>query len=210
MCFVHRDYHNSGKMIFNSFFNSETSLVQQLPNCITRPVCNCFESFKQLNIAKCDKDTYISKSIEQVEYFIHVTKVHHNKETIIELPYTCKVPARIIRRMVYFMNYTRRKFHLEVQSDNTVYIDFPSKSIQITQYLHHLFMYHIYLDSVITILLSPESELNIKSLGEILKIHLELLFIFQQYCNLKKYGFTFATITRNGTTNQYQLFIIPK
>lgn len=206
LCFIFQVRRNTNIMLTHMFQNRGSNFCQQFPKCITRPICTCFEEIRPSNVSKSDTDSYISEVTDRIEYFLHLIEIHQNKESIIEVPYVCKVSAKIFRGMVYFMNHTRRKFCLESRLDENVYVDFPRKPIKISEYLHHLLMYYIYLDSTINTLLYPESELTINSLDEVLKIHLELLFIFRQYCNFKKYGYTFSMIAPSGSINNYQLY----
>lgn len=195
-------------MTTTNFLHQCPPANQQLPNCMIHPYCHCFDVMNSFKFNNGGLESYIIESIDQLEYFIHVIEIHQNKENVIEIPYMCKITAQIFRRMLYFLNFTRRKFQTFAKGDQHLYIDFPHKSIQVLQYLHYLVLYYNYLDSTIEILLHPNSELNISSLKEVLFIHLELLFVFQQFINFKRFGFSFCTRTKYGKENRYQIFVL--
>ncbi len=188
--------------------NQDLRLFQQFPSCMTKPICNCFEEITSFNFPDGDSEFYISQSIDQIEYFIHLINIHQNKERIIEVRYTVKTTAYIFRRMVYFMNTTRRKFASTYESRKLCYVDFTTKCVPVLQYLKHIFLYYIYLDGMLEIMTFPDSKLNVSSLKELLLIHLELLFIFEQYLNLLTFGYTFSKQSLAGTNNHYQLFYV--
>jgi hypothetical protein len=55
-------------------------------------------------------------------------------------------------------------------------------------------------------MLLPSSKIYIDTLKVLLEIHMELLFVFEQYQRMKKFGYTFASETSFGTKNMIQLF----
>lgn len=197
------------KMDFFNFEQKESILNKQLPNCMSKPYCNCFNDLLQLKIPNEDPNLYVFQSINQIEYFIHLAEIHRNKECVIEVFYSSKISALELRRVVHFMSETRRKFHLLVQSEKKdCFIDFPNKSIPVKRYLGFVSLYCSCLDSMIEMSMYPTSEVNVLYLNQILHMHLNLLFIFEQYLNVKKYGFSFSTRTISGTNNCFQLFFL--
>lgn len=186
----------------------ETSLSQRLPVCMSKSNCYCFEELCKFEFPDVTSDCYIYQSINQIEYFIHIVTTHQNKERVIEIPITITTSALIARRMVYFINLTRRKFASKASNDRNCYIDFTEKSVSLSQYLRLSFLQYIQTDAMLDIMFFPDSEISIISLRHILQTHLELLFIFEQYLNLKRYGYTFSTRTSFGSINHFQLFYV--
>ena len=173
---------------------------------MTKPDCNCFEIHYK-NISKeFDCYTYIHQTMNQIEFYIHLCKLHLNKDSIVEMPYVSKTSAKIFRKMIHSMNVTRRNFYRNAFTEKNCYIDFPNKSIAIPEYLQTVLLYCNYLENIIEILLNPESKINVTSLKSLLESHLELLFIFEQYLRYKKYGYTYISETNFGNINYFQLF----
>ncbi len=179
---------------------------QQFPICMTKSVCSCFEELRNCDLSEDDSDPYIIQSIDQIEQFIHLVNIHYNKECVIEMPYSTKTTALVVRRMVHFMNQTRKKFSIQAHSERICYIDFIDKCVPVNQYLRFIFLHYIYLDSLFDVMMNPDSEMSLAYLRQLLQLHLDLLFIFQQYINLKRYGFSYSTKTMMGTVNRFSLF----
>lgn len=191
-----------------NFTQREVSLNEKLPYCMGKSSCDCFEEASRYDIFYGTLESYILQSINQTEYFIHQTEIHKNKECLTEIPNSSKISAFVFRRMVHFINVTIRKFNSIITSEEKCYIDFPIKSVLVVQYLKCLSLYCSCLDSTIEIILNPNSEVNVNFLKQILQLHLDLLFIFQQFLNLKTYGYTFSMKTNAGSNNNFQLFYL--
>jgi hypothetical protein len=181
-------------------------LNKQLPSCMTRPECQCFEVLLKFINIESNVDLYISQSMEQLEYYMYLVQIHQNKETVVEIPYTAKVDAKILKKMIFFMNITRKSFLDILGNDKFCYIDFPNKSVQVLQYLNYVNSYCNYVDTIIETMLLPTSKIHVNTLKMILEIHIELLFIFEQYQRLKRFGYSFSSETKYGAKNMIQLF----
>lgn len=184
----------------------EISPSQRLPICMSKSTCDCFEELWKFEFPDETSDCYVFQTINQIEYFIHLVIIHQNKERVIEIPISITTPALIVRRMVYFINLTRRKFAAKTFTDQICYIDFTTKCVPLPQYLRLILLQYVQTDATLEIMFYPDSELNIVCLKRILQAHLDLLFIFEQYLNLKRYGYTYSTKTIFGTVNHFQLF----
>lgn len=193
-------------MDLSNIFSKNVWLHKQLPTCMTRPECQCFEVLLKFINVDLNVDLYISQSIDQLEHYFYLVQIHQNKEAVVEVLHTTKVSAKILKKMISFINITRKNFLGVVKNDAYCYIDFPNKSVSILQYLNYINTYCIYVDSIIDTMLMPTSKIHINTLKLIIEIHMELLFIFQQYQRITKFGYTFASETNFGTKNMIQLF----
>lgn len=187
-------------------FSRNIWLHKQLPPCMIKPECQCFEVLLTFISVDSDVDVYISQSINQIENYIYLVRVHQNKEATVSVPYNCKVSARILKKMISLINLTRKIFNGVAGNDKQCYIDFTLKSVLVSQYLNHINSYCNYIDNVIDIMLLPSSKIFIDTLRIILEIHMELLFIFEQYQRIIKFGYSYASETNFGTKNMIQLF----
>ena len=187
-------------------FSKNLWLHKQIPLCMTKPECQCFEVLLKYINADLNPDDYILQSIEQIEKFIYLVRIHQNKEAVIEIPYAIKVEARILKKMISYIHISRKMFVKTSGNDTFCYIDFPIRSVQILQYLNYIDTYCNYVDTIITSMLLPSSKIYIDTLKVLLEIHMELLFVFEQYQRMKKFGYTFASETSFGTKNMIQLF----
>ena len=191
-------------------FSKNLWLHKQMPSCMTKPECQCFEVLLKYINADPNLDIYISQSIDQLEGYIYLVRIHQNKEAVIEIPYATKVSARVLKKMISFINITRKMFIGAAGNDAFCHIDFPIKSVTVLQYLGYINSYCNYVDAIIDTMLLPTSKIYVDTLRFILEIHIELLFIFEQYQRMKKFGYTFASETSFGTKNMIQLFYTVK
>lgn len=195
-------------MDFFNFAHQDSTLNKKLPYCINKSYCDCFEEATRFGLSNGTFELHILQSINQTEYFIHLTETHKNKECLLEVPNPTKISAFVFRRIIHFIDVTRRKFQILSSSDKNCHIDFPIKSVAIEKYLTCISLYCSCLDVTIETILNPNSEVNINFLKQVLQLHLDLLFIFQQYLNLKNHGYTFSMRTNAGTNNNFQLFYL--
>lgn len=187
-------------------FSRNIWLHKQLPSCMTRSECQCFDVLLTFITVDSDVDVYISQTINQIENYMHLVRIHQNKEASVSIPYSIKVGARILKKMSSLINLTRKIFHGIAGNDKQCYIDFPLKSVLVSQYLNYVNSYCNYIENIIDIMLLPSSKIYIDTIRIVLEIHLELLFIFEQYQRINKFGYTYASETNFGTKNMIQLF----
>jgi len=188
--------------------SSANSLVKQFPPCMTSPDCSCFKEISKQDIPRTsDIDSYVWQSINQVESFIRITWTHTNKDSIIEHPFfTTKVTVRLFKKIVSHIQQTRRFFLRYILEKKSCFIDFHNKSVTVSQYLQFVTAYCNYINVILDVMLHPTSKLNVSSFKSILEVHLEILFIFEQYQRMEKFGHSYSSETPAGTFNYFQLF----
>lgn len=184
----------------------ETNIHKLFPKCITKPDCNCLEDFQKLIPTFTNEDFYISQCIDFLEENLHVLKIHQNKESIVEVFYTVKISVRVIKSAIQFLANTKKIFHKWISKDRKCFIDFPNKPITINQYLHYVDLFCTYNNYVLEMMYCDDSKILMDYFRNMLDIHLELLFIFQQFRKLQSFGYTFVTETKLGSKNCIQLY----
>jgi hypothetical protein len=137
---------------------------------------------------------------------MYLVKIHQNKETIVEIIYTVKVSIDSIRSTIQFLLTTKKKLEKVLPKNQTCYIDFPNKPISVLQYIEYIDLFCNYHFFIINMMYYNNSKLSIEYLKNILEVHLELIFIFQQFQKLNKFGYTYSSETTFGSKNCIQLY----
>ncbi len=185
----------------------DTTIHKYFPKCITRPECDCFDDL-QNNTNSDDVNLYINQSINLLEKYLYLIKIHHNKESIVEVVYMVKIPTIILKSSIHFIANTKKIFEKMLPKDKKCNIDFPNKPITVNQYLHYIGLFCSFNKFVIEMMYYDYSKISIEYLKNILEVHLELLFIFEQFLKIQKYGYSFASETVFGSKNFIQLYWI--
>jgi hypothetical protein len=184
----------------------EASIHKHFPKCITKPDCDCFvDFFKQLPISN-ENEVYIIQSIDILEHSLYMIKVHQNKEAIVEVIYMVKIPISSIRSAVHFMITTKKKIDKLLPKDKKCYIDFPNKPITVSKYLQYVELFCNYHLFIIDMMYFNTSKIPMEYLRNILEVHMELIFIFEQFLKLQKYGYSYTSETNFGSKNCIQLY----
>lgn len=193
-------------MDISRFLLKESSIHKLFPKCITRSDCDCFEELNKNLPTATGNETYILQCIELLEQSMYLIKIHQNKETIVEIIYTVKVSMNTIRSSIQFLLTTKKKLEKVLPKDKRCFIDFPSKPVSVFQYLQYVDIFCNYHFFIIDMMYYNNSKLSIEYLRNILEVHLELIFIFQQFQKLHKFGYTYSSETTFGSKNCIQLY----
>jgi hypothetical protein len=193
-------------MDISRLLSKESSFHKLFPKCITRSDCDCFEEIQKNLPTATGNDLYIIQCIELLEQSMYLIKIHQNKETIVEIVYTVKVTIDSIKSTIQFLLATKKKLEKVLPKDQRCYIDFPSKPVTIHQYLQYVDLFCNYHFFIINMMYYNNSKLSMEYLKNILEVHLELIFIFQQFQKLQKLGYTYSSETTFGSKNCIQLY----
>jgi hypothetical protein len=193
-------------MDISRLLSKESSIHKLFPKCITRSDCDCFEEVQKNFPTATGNDLYIIQCIELLEQSMYLVKIHQNKETIVEIIYTVKVSINAIRSTIQFLLTTKKKLEKVLPNDRRCYIDFPSKPVSVLKYLQYVDLFCNYHFFIIDMMYYNNSKLSIDYLKNILEVHLELIFIFQQFQKLQKFGYTSSSETTFGSKNCIQLY----
>jgi hypothetical protein len=184
----------------------ESTIHKYFPKCITKSDCDCFEEFQKYLPTAIGNELYIIQCIELLEQALYLIKIHQNKEAIVEVVYTVKINMSIVKASIQFLSITKKKMEKLIPKETKCFIDFPNKPVSILTYLKYVELFCNYHVFVMNMIYYNSSKISVEYLKNILEVHLELIFIFQQFQKLQKYGYTFSSETTFGSKNCIQLY----
>lgn len=184
----------------------ETSIHKHFPKCITNPDCDCFVDFHKKQPLSNENEVYIIQVVNILEESLYLIKIHQNKEAIVEVIYMVKTPISAIRSSIRFMINTKKKIEKLLPKDKKCFIDFPNKPVTVAKYLQYVELFCNYHLFIIDMMYFNTSKVSMEYLRNILEVHLELIFIFEQFLKLQKYGYSYTSETSFGSKNCIQLY----
>ncbi len=178
----------------------------QLPACVGRCVCNCFDELFYYDGSFDNMADYTRRVKHQLEYFLYTIQTHVNKEELIRTPEMTKIRGFNVRDVLYYADLTRIHFTTQVRLNGNCEIQLPSKKCQLQDFLKCVEkLYHAW-DLSIFLFFSPESALPLTSLKIVLESHHELIQIFERYCQSIIEGISSPITSSYGIQNLYHLF----
>lgn len=188
--------------------NSFVFKKRQIPSCVGKIVCKCFEELSTYN-GVFDLNyipEYINNVKFQLEYFLYMVQIHIYKEEFLETPETVKVKGQIIKNVLYHADLTRIHLDNQIKLHGDCDIQLSRKNVKLTEFMK-CFEYLFYSwDLTLKFFHIPESELPVSTLKAILESHYELIQMFEKYDQLLKKGYTSINSSFNGNFNMYHLF----
>jgi len=157
----------------------------QLPSCIGKSACICFEELSLYDPTFINLEDYAERIKKQIRHYLYLIHLHQNKEEITETNEVCSVDAGKIRTAVYFTDITRIHFSTWIRNHGDCDVILPMRSVRLSGILRTLESVINAWDMSIELFFHPESKIKIKSLKIVLETHHELIMLAERYCSLR-------------------------
>jgi len=136
----------------------------QLPSCIGKEICVCFEELNEYNSTFTNFEDYVLKIKKQIQHYLFLIHLHQNKEEIVETNEVCHLKAHKIRDAVYFTDLTRMHFLNWIKAHGDCDVLLSSKKVLASEILQVLESLIHSWDLSLELFYLPESTLPIRSL----------------------------------------------
>lgn len=182
----------------------------QLPACITNSRCECFNELLSYRNELQDEN-YLSTIQTHLGRYMKICDEHMNKGHVTGHAFTPTIKAWIYREMIQFTCTTLRWMKTEsFLKFGVIMIDYPNKGLKLNEYIKCTENFLECLDLRIVTLASPDTNWILDELKSILKLHYEIVSVFEQLTNLITFNETFVSESVYGIKNNIHMYYLNK
>ena len=183
-----------------------------LPNCMSRIRCECFNELMSHKLEGQDETyPYISTIQNYLGRYLKICDEHINKGLVAGILFKPTVKAWIYREMIQFTLSTLRCMKTDAfLRCVTVMIDYPNKGLKLNDYIKCTENFLESLDLRVVTLAFPDTNWSLDELKSVLKLHYEMVSVFEQFTNLITFNDTFVSESIYEIKNNIHMYYLNK
>lgn len=168
-------------------------LNNSLPQCFNRPDCFCFDNLfkKSIHFNENDVIQYTSFYLKELTDYIENLEAHSRLDHYLNIDNHSYIAASEINKSNDLFLQTIRKFQLQLLMESKrgdFYCKHFNADMNVTQLINFYHELSTLNTKSIQLFNNPNSPLPVKNLTDILELHRNCLYIYQQFYNVTQYG----------------------
>jgi hypothetical protein len=164
-----------------------------LPQCFNQTHCYCFDNLfkKPIHFNETDVIQYTSFYLKELTNYIENLEEHSRLDTFFNVDHHTTIAASEVKKSNDLFLQTICKFQLQLLIEakkGEFYCKHFNEDMNVSQLINFYHELSTLNSKSIHLFNNPNSPLPVKNLTDILEIHRNCLYIFQQFYNVAQYG----------------------